>query len=216
MQAIWREVLSREVPLEAVESLEQKQIFLTYASEEQKKSSPKFQRRFWDLVLCLDKLGVELLALDEPVPSAAEVVKEWNRRSEILYVTGRTENTRKLTISELESFDFPIVTTRLFMLRIEDYSGILEENPKGPTLAEAKAQLFSSVAVSRRVIRVVDDFPDCFPVYKQLEVPDRIGYHVKRFPLAKYAEKGATRVVESWSDLLDSKVNTETQIMKDH
>jgi hypothetical protein len=95
------------------------------------------------------------------------------------------------------------------MLRVEDYSRTLEEDSTGPSLAEAKSRLFSSVAVSRKVVRVVDDFPDCFPVYRQFEVPDRIGFHVKRFSLAKYTEKGATRVVEGWSDLLGSKVNTE-------
>ena len=211
MQAIWHEVLGCDVPLEAVESLGQEQIFATYASNEQKKSAPEFQRRFWDLVLCLDEFGVKLLELDEPLPSAAEVVQEWSRDSDVLYVTGRTENTRKLTSDELEGFGFPAINARLFMLKVEDYARVRGESPTGPTLAEAKSQLFSRVAAKQKIIRVVDDFPDCFPIYRQFEVSDRIGFQTKRFASVKYMERGATRVIENWKDLRVSCFNNNLQ-----
>ncbi len=201
MQTIWQEILGRDVPLEAVESLELEQIFMTYASAEQKTRASEFQGRFWDLVLCLDKLGVELLQLDEPLPFAAGVVQKWSQKYKILYVTGRTENTRQLTIDELAGFGFPIDDAGLFMVQVADYARMRGENPTGPRLTDAKSRLFSSVALKHKIVRVVDDLPDCFPIYRQFEVPDRIGFRAKRFSSEKYMEKGATRIIESWIDL---------------
>ena len=205
MQAIWHEVLGSEVPLEAVESLGQEQILMTYLSKEQRIFATEFQRRFWDLVLCLEEFGVKLLELDEPLPSAAEVVQGWSRDSDVLYVTGRTENTRKLTSDELEGFGFPMENARLFMLQVDDYARMRGESPTGPTLTEAKSQLFAAVATKQKVARVVDDVPDYFQVYKQFEVPERIGFHIKRFSSVEYLKKGATRVIESWNDLKATK-----------
>ncbi len=201
MQAIWHEVLGREVPLEAVKSLELEQVFMTYASAEQKTRASSFQRRFWDLVLCLDKLGVQLLELDEPMPFASDVVQKWSQKYGILYLTGRTENTRRLTINELAGFGFPIDDTSLFMVQVADYARMRGENPTGPNLTDAKSQVFSSVALKHKVVRVVDDFPDYFPIYKQSRVPDRIGLRTKRFPPEKYLKMGATRIIENWNDL---------------
>jgi hypothetical protein len=69
---------------------------------------------------------------------------------------------------------------------------------------EAKSRLFSSIAKQHEVGRVVDDYPGYFPIYKQFEVPDRIGFlRSKRYAPQQYIERGATRVVESWQPLQD-------------
>ena len=75
MQAIWRLVLGCEVPLEAVETLSLEQVFMKFASSEQKQRASEFQKRFWDVVLCLDEAGFESVGLNEAIPFAADVVQ---------------------------------------------------------------------------------------------------------------------------------------------
>jgi len=204
MQSIWHHILNREVPLEAVETLGLEQIFTEFASSEQEKQATEFQRRFWDVVLCLEKIGVELLTLDEPIPFAADVLQRWSKQCTIIYLTGRTENTRGLTLHELETFGFPIDSTQLLMFNLENYARMRGENPSGPTLVDGKSKLFSSISKEHNVARVVDDHPNYFPVYKQFGVPDRIGLlRSKRYSSQQYIAKGATRVVESWKQLQD-------------
>jgi hypothetical protein len=202
MQSIWHHVLEREIPMEAVETLGLEQIFMEFASPEQKKRATEFQRRFWNVVLCLEEIGVELLALDEPISFAADVLQRWSEQCTIIYLTGRTENTRDLTLHELETFGFPIDSTQLLMFNLENYARMLGENPSGPTLVDGKSRFFSSISKEHNVVRVVDDYPSYFSVYKQFNVPDRIGLlRPKRYSPQQYIDKGATRVVESWKQL---------------
>jgi len=204
MRSIWCHILNREIPLEAVETLGLEQIFTEFASPEQKKRATEFQRRFWDAVLCLENIGAELLTLDEPIPFAADVLQRWSKQCTIIYLTGRTENTRDLTLHELETFGFPIDSTQLLMFNLENYARMRGENPSGPTLMDGKSKLFSSISKEHNVVRVVDDYPNYFPVYKQFAVPDRIGLlRSKRYSSQQYIDKGATRVVESWKQLQD-------------
>ncbi len=77
-------------------------------------------------------------------------------------------------------------------------------NPSGPTQVEAKSKLFSSISKQYNVVRVVDDYPGYFPIYKQFDVPERIGFlRRKKYSLKQYIDRGATRVVESWKQLKD-------------
>jgi hypothetical protein len=204
MQSIWGHILGREVPLEAVETLQLEQVFLKFALPEQKVHATEFQRRFWDVVLCLEEVGADLLELDEAVPFAADVLQRWSRQCALMYLTGRTENTRELTLRELEKFGFPTENVQLLMFNVEDYARMRGENPSGPTLIDAKARLLSQLSKKKNVIRVVDDYPGYFPVYKQLGVPERIGLlRSKRYSPRDYIERGATRVVESWEHIQD-------------
>jgi len=78
------------------------------------------------------------------------------------------------------------------------------ENPSGVTLIEAKSRLFSSISKQYDVVRVVDDYPGYFTVYRQFGVPERIGFlYPKKYSLQQYIDRGATRVVESWKQLKD-------------
>jgi len=204
MQGIWRHVLGREIPLEDVETLSLEQVFLKFASAEQKVHATEFRRRFWDVVLCLEEVGVELLELDEAVPFAADVLQEWSKQCGLVYLTGRTDNTRELTLRELVKFGFPTENVQLLMFNVEDYARMRGEDPSGSTLVDAKARLLSQLSRKWNVIRVVDDYPGYFPVYKQLGVPERIGLlRSKRYSPRDYIERGATRVVESWKQIQD-------------
>ncbi|MDH5448095.1 MAG: HAD family acid phosphatase [Candidatus Bathyarchaeota archaeon] len=204
MKGVWRQVLSREVPLEAVETFGLEQIFMKFASAEQKAHVREFQKRFWDVVLCLDEGGVGLMGLHEAVPFAADVLQKWSKECRLVYLTGRTENMRELTLAELKRFGFPVDGIELLMFSVEDYGRARGVDPSGITLIEAKRRLFASLAEQYNVVRVIDDYPGYFPIFKQFGVPDRVGLLLlKRYKPQQYIERGATRVVDSWKELKD-------------
>ena len=202
MQAVWRLVLDCEVPLEAIETLSLEQIFIKFASSEQKQRASEFQRRFWDIVLCLDEAGVDSLHLHEPFPFAAEVLWQWSRHSTLVYLTGRTENMRQITLNELRKFGFPTENTELVMFSLVDFARARGVDPSGPTLVDVKARLLSAICKMHNVVRVVDDYPGYFPAYKQLNVPDRIGLlRSRRYTPQDYINRGASRVIQNWKAL---------------
>lgn len=208
MCGVWREVLGREIPPEDVTTLGLEQIFAKYASEEQKASVGKHQKRFWDLVLCLDKTGIELLELNDPIPHAADVLRGWSETCKLFYLTGRTENMRKLTLNELEQYGFPTSNTRVVMSDVKDFARARGLNPSGPTLIDARSRLFDSILEGGRVARVIDDYPGYFSIYKKSNVPDRIGLlRPTRYSKQQYIDRGATRVIEDWLELADDPPN---------
>jgi hypothetical protein len=204
MQGVWHELLGRDIPLEDVETLGLEPIFMKFASPEQKARVGEFQKRFWDVVLCLEEVGVELLKLHEAIPFAARGLQAWSDQCRLVYLTGRTENMRELTLAELKKFGFPVDDVELVMFSVEDYGRARGVNPSGPTLVEARSRLFSSISKQHDVVRVVDDYPGYFTMYEQFGVPDRIGLlRPKRYSLQQYIDRGATTVIESWKQLQD-------------
>lgn len=162
----------------------------------------EFQKHFWDVVLCLEEVGVDLAGLHEPVPYAAGVLQEWSKQCVLVYLTGRTENTRDLTLRELKNFGFPTDNAQLVMFNVEDYDRARGLNPTGPMLVDAKSRLFSSLSKQQYIVRVIDDYPGYFPIFKQFAVPERIGLlRPKRYKPQQYIDSGATRVVQSWKEL---------------
>ncbi|UCD95993.1 MAG: hypothetical protein JSV35_05720 [Candidatus Bathyarchaeota archaeon] len=201
MQSLWRELLGRKIPHEALETLSLEQIFMKFASPEQKKRVTEFQSRFWDLLLCLEDAGGASLELHRPIPFAAEVVQAWALNSEIVYLTGRTENMRSATMEELKRFGFPVEGTRLIMFNPDDYARPKGQDPSGPTLVDTKRRLLAEICERSQVIRAIDDYPGYFPIFKEFEIPERIGLLQKKFTVQHYLDRGATRVVESWREL---------------
>jgi hypothetical protein len=202
MQNVWRQVLGREVPLDAVRAMDSSELFLRFASSEQKARAVELQGRFWNIVLCLEEGAAESVRLHEAFPFAAHVLQTWSKRCAIVYLTGRTENTRDITLHELRGFGFPADNAQLLMFGLEDYARMRGENPSGPTLVDAKARLLSSISKEHDVVRVVDDYPGYFPVYKQFGIPERIGLlRSKRYSPQQYIDKGATKVVGGWEQL---------------
>jgi len=202
MHAIWQILLDRKIPLGIVRTHSMEQIFSKFATSEQEKRADELQKRFWDIVLCVDKIGIELLKLDKPIAFAAKILQEWSKQCTLTYLTGRTENTRDLTLRELQQFGFPTENTQLIMFKLQDYDYVRKEKPVGSTLANGKAKLFSSIAKKHNIVRVIDDYPRYFPIYKQFNVPDRIGLlRSKLFTPQQYINNGATRVIKSWLEL---------------
>lgn len=204
LQAVWHELLGREIPLEAVETSSLEQIFMKFASAEQKAQAREFQKRFWNILLCLEEVGVKSLKLHEPLPFAANVLQEWSIRSRIVYLTGRTENLRLVTMNELGGFGFPVKNIELFMLSSKDFARAKGEDPSGPTLVDARSNLLSHICKNHRVMRAIDDYPGYFTGYKQFKIPDRIGVlRSKKYTLQHYLDRGATRVIQNWQELQD-------------
>jgi hypothetical protein len=204
MHKLWTLLLDHEIPKEAVETMSLEQIFMKFASKEQISRVREFQKRYWDLLLCLDKAGVESLKLHKSIQYAADILQNWSRKSEIVYLTGRTENMRSLTLDEMRKFGFPTENTRLVMFKLEDYARPKGEDPSGPTLIDTKSRLCSDICKKSNAVRAIDDYPGYFPIFQQLKIQDRIGFlNPKKYTPQHYLDKGATRVVESWKELQD-------------
>ena len=204
MHKLWNLLLDREIPKEAVETLSLEQIFMKFATKEQISRAKEFQKRYWDLLLCLEETGVESLKLHEPIPFAADILQNWSKKAKIIYLTGRSENMRSQTLKELKRFSFPTKNSKLVMFNPEDYARPKGENPSGPTLIDTKSKLCSKICKSHKVAKVIDDYPSYFPILKQLKIPDRIGFlHSKKYKPQHYLDRGATRVITHWKELQD-------------
>jgi hypothetical protein len=200
-QEAWRETLKCEVPSDAVETLPLEQVFMKFASAEQKARADELARRFWDISLGLEEAEVDLFRLHEPIPFSAEILQTWANHCELVYLTGRPETMRDLTFSELKKFGFPTNNTQLVMFRLEDFARVRGMDPSGPTLGDARSKLFSAVSKDHNIVRVVDDYPGYFPVYRQFNITDRIGLLRPKYSSQQYFDKDATRVMASWLQL---------------
>ena len=195
-------ILGAEIPPEAVDTLSNKRLFEQYASPEQMTREGELSRRYWDLLLCRDERGLELLHLDEAVPHAAEALRSWEGHCEIVYLTGRPEPMRSHTLEALDGFGYPVDGTRLIMFELADWESFLSGNRMA--LQETRERLFSNILDEGPVARVVDDFPGYFRTYTKYGVPDRVGLLFSpRRTLQRFLDRGATRVFESWKPLID-------------
>jgi hypothetical protein len=149
----------------------------------------------------LEEGGADLLELDSPIPYASKVLESWGRSHKLVYITGRTENMRQLTLDQLRRFEFPTNRTDLEMFNLKDWISFFSSVSSA---IKTRSQIFSSILKRYNVVRVVDDFPDFFYAYKKYHVPDKVGLlRKKRFSHRDYLANGATRVVESWRQLLE-------------
>jgi len=194
--AAWRRVLGREIPMKVTESSGSREILRKYAF-----SDRRIWEKFWLLLLCLEEGGADLLKLDSPIPYASKVLRSWSASHKLIYITGRTENMRQLTLEELRRFGFPTSRADLEMFTLKDWISFLSS---ASSVIKTRSEVFSSILKRYNVVRVVDDFPDFFDAYKQFNVPDKVGLlRKKRFSRQDYLANGATRVVENWRQLIE-------------
>ena len=194
--AAWCRVLGREISLEEVESQGSREILRRYAF-----SSRKIWEKFWMLTLCVEEGGADLLELDKPIPHALEIIQRWKEKYKLVYITGRTENMRQLTIDELRRFGFPTHETELEMFTLKDWIRFFSSTA---SVLKTRSEIFSSILKRYNVVRVVDDYPGFFSAYREYPVPDKVGLlRKKRFSRREYLDNGATRVVENWKQLLE-------------
>jgi len=195
--AAWRNVLGRELPLEIVEGHRTRDILRIYAP-----SDGDVWERFWKVLLCWEEEGIELLNLDTPLPFAAEVLRRWSEEYIVVYFTGRSTNMYDFTLKELDKFGFPVEKVDLVMLSLEDWRMYLDAKASALQL---RSKLFSSVHARYEIVRVVDDVPHYFSIYKKFGVPERIGMqHSKIYSRQEYFSHGATKVVTKWEQLRDN------------
>ena len=192
--AAWCQVLGREIPMDVTERSSSREILKRYAC-----SDRKTWEKFWLLTLCVEEGGADLLQLDEPIPCASEVLQNWVRNCKLIYLTGRTENMRQLTVDELKKFGYPTQGTDLEMFTLKDWMLFFSSES---SVVKTRSKMFSSILKRYNIIRVVDDYPGFFAAYRNHPVPDRVGLlRKKRFTHQEYLANGATRVVENWKQL---------------
>lgn len=194
--AAWCRVLGREIPKHEVESHGSLEILRRYAF-----SDKKIWKKFWMLTLCIEEGGADLLELDRPIPYASEVLQKWSENYKLIYLTGRTNNMRQLTLDELRRFSFPTSGTELEMFTFKDWMNYFSSQS---SVVETRSMIFSRIWKRHNVVRVVDDYPGFFVAYRKHPVPDKVGLlRKKRFSRREYLANGATRVVENWKQLLE-------------
>lgn len=192
----WCQVLGREIPMEVTESSGSQDILKRYAF-----SDRRIWEKFWLLIHCLEEGGADLLKFDKPIPYAAEVLQNWREKYRLIYLTGRTENMRQLTIGELRKFGFPTRGTDLEMFTLKDLMRFFSSQS---SVVKTRSKIFSSILKRYNVMRVVDDYPGFFTAYRKYRIPDMVGLlRKKRFSRQEYLDNGATRVVENWKQLLE-------------
>ena len=195
--AAWCHVLGRELPSEIVEGHRTREILRTYAP-----SDNDVWKRFWKLLLCWENEGIRLLNLDTPFPYAAEVVRRWSEQFRVVYLTGRSKNMYDLTLEQLNKFGFPVENADLVMLSLNDWNKYL--NAKASPI-QLRSKLFSSVDARHEIIRVVDDIPSFFSIYKKFGVPERIAIQRQKiYSRQEYFSHGATKVIKNWKQLSDN------------
>lgn len=203
-QRTMNEILSCEVSMHDMRNMTPTQIFAKYASSEQQCMVDELEKRFWDILLCKDDFGFELLCFDEPISHSAKVLESWNEDYQIVYLTGRIEPTREQTLIQLQDYGFPVDNAQLVMSQVGDYHQ-KESKSMRPEIIKTRSRLFSAILESSSILKVVDDFPDYFTIYRKHGIPELIG--LAQLPLhteQSFLDKGATRVIRCWSELLDS------------
>ena len=80
MHRLWSILLDREIPRKAVETMSLEQIFMKFATKGQVSKVKEFQKRYWDLLLCLEEAGVESLKLHKPIPYGAHILQSWSKK----------------------------------------------------------------------------------------------------------------------------------------
>ena len=153
------------------------------------------------LILCVEKAGVDLLELDTPIPYASKVLRNWSETYKIVYLTGRTQNMRQLTLDQLKTLKFPTTRADLEMFTLKDWMQFFSSSA---SVVKTRSERFSSILKRYNVIRVIDDYPGFFTAYRKHPVPEKVGLIRKnRFSPQDYLANGATRVVEGWEQLLE-------------
>jgi hypothetical protein len=192
---VWCKILNREIPLETIRSLGSRQILERFAF-----SNKDIWKEYWGILLCWNESGSDIIELDKPIPFASQVLQKWNEEYKIIYLTGRSQNMRDLTLNELKKFNFPTENVDLVMISQKGWERYFAFKT---TPTKLRARLFSSIIKRYKIFRVIDDYPVYFPIYKQFKILDRIGLlREKRFSPQDYLSQGATRVT-IWEKLLN-------------
>ena len=187
-RSAWKLVLGVEIPVEVIEENPSRKILNIYAPNRW-----DLWLEFWRTLLCYKEEGVELLSLDKAIAGAAEVLNRWAESYRIIYITGRTENMRVLTLRELEELGFPTRDGEILM------SPSLEDFLNNPL--EVRRKLIIRAAKASKIARVIDDYPKYFRIYSKLGIPDRIGViRSRRYSESEY--EGATKLIKEWRELL--------------
>lgn len=191
-------ILECEISINDMLEKNLEQIFNKYADDIQRSKANELKQQFQDTLLCKNDTGIDLMKLNQPIPTAASVLQLWNEHFKLIYLTGRLERIRDLTLSELERFGFPVQNSNLYMIKNED---TLFKIPF-PVIRKKQLTHITSTIDHETILRVVDDFPGYFLCYEELLIPERYGYCHGRKKPQDFFKNGATRVFKNWNELI--------------
>jgi hypothetical protein len=198
---VWQDLLGRDVILEDAISLEPVRMIERYGSKKQRKRIDDLVNEYWDLLLCKEQC--KFLDKAEEIPSASDVLKSWKDDYQIVYVSDLLEPASDELKDQLMRFNNPIRGTERILLSLEEYKESMERLV-GFDLVDARRRVMSRISDEYDIVRVIDDHPDYFRVYRDFDISERLGFYRPRaFSTEDYLSRGATRVMMDWEELLD-------------
>jgi len=186
-RAIFKLLLGRNLKIKEIIGKRTAEVLANYV---QREKIPEYRYKFWSIALCIDPIGKNYIHLDRPVPYSRYILRKLAKKYEIFYITNRLESMHEITMNTLKKFNFPFYWN---LFSADDYTFIKNENGRKTVLAKLPRD--------KEYIAVVDDLPENFTYYKQLNIPEIIGF--MRFIVLdkdKFFEAGATYVMCDWKE----------------
>ncbi len=185
--AIFSYLLKRKITVSEVIGKRTVDVLRKYLPEDK---ISEYRFKFWEIALCINEVGKKFIDLDEPVPFSRYIIKKLSKKYEIFYITNRIESMKDITTYTLKKFNFPYYENNI---HADDYTFYKNEN--------GRKSIISKLPKEYEYLLVVDDLPENFQFYKEINVNEIIGF-MKYIILDKklFYENGATLVIESWKD----------------
>jgi len=186
-KAIFEFLLKKKVPVSEIIGKRTAEILSKYVSIEK---VPEYRFKFWSIALCVDPIGEKFLYLDEPEPYARYILRKLSNKYEIFYITNRLVSMQKYTELTLKKFNFPKYWN---IISADDYTFFKNENGRKTVIKKLPAEY--------EYTSVVDDLPENYIYYKQINIKKIIGY-MKYIVLDEksFYDHGASLVIKSWKE----------------
>ncbi|HLI46344.1 MAG TPA: hypothetical protein VKU94_04045 [Geobacterales bacterium] len=186
-RAIFSILLGRRITIKEIIGKRTVEVLINYLPKEK---VSEYRHKFWSIALCVDPIGKEFIHLDRPVPFSRRILRILSRKYEIFYITNRIASMHEITLNTLKKFGFPFYWN---LISADDYTFLKSENGRKTVIAK--------LPKDREYIAVVDDLPENYTYYKQMNIPEIIGF-MKYIVLdeRKFLENGATYVMSDWRE----------------
>lgn len=186
-KAILEYILNRRVKYKDIIG---KRIVETLSLYLPKEKVPEFNRKFWEIALCVEEIGRNFLHLDKAEPYSRKVIKKLSNKFEIIYITNRLERMKEDTTLSLKRLGFPNYEMNF---HADDHTFYEREN--------ARRNVLSKLPKEYEYVFVVDDIPENFKAYLEFGISNILGFmKYVETDENKYYLNGAKLVFKSWKD----------------
>jgi hypothetical protein len=181
-------ILNRKITKKDVIGKRTAEVLSQYVNQ---KEIQKYRKRFWEIAFCLDKIGLNFLKYDKPVPYSRKVLRKISNNYEILYISSRIESMLNISIEQLKKFNFPYYNN---VYHASDSYFLMD-------IKSARSDVLSKIPKNYEYFCVIDDMPDNFELYKLIKIPHIVGF--LRYVVLdekQYWLNGATYVFKNWKN----------------